>query len=331
MRWLKSNGYFKNIWQDHSPFYEKAKADFGWTGKLGDTRDTFLQDVAAAFQRMFEDEWLDYLTRLQERVGADYLYFSGGCALNIVANTRIIQSGLFKDVFIPPCPGDSGLPIGAAAYTEWKKHGKIGQHSPYLNNAFLPPETTEFSNDVVEETAQLIADGKVVGLCNGMAEIGPRALGNRSIVARPDSTEIARRVSTDCKGREWYRPIAPVMLEKNAKRLTGIDHIHHLARYMLLDYLIPKENRQEIAGVVHLDGTSRIQAVFDRSDNPFLWELLSCVNQKHGIPALINTSFNRRGEPIVHNIEQAMRSARKMGLDAVVANFKLETLNTSGD
>lgn len=326
MDWLRVNGFFKEIWQDKSPFYDKAFADFGWRGELGDTRDGFLQDVAAAFQQIFEDEWLDYLTRLQERVNADYLYFAGGCALNIVANTRIVDGGLFEDVFIPPCPGDSGLAIGAAAFNAWK-HGEVqGAHSPYLNNALLPAAADDYSPELVKETARRIAAGAVIGLCNGAGEAGPRALGNRSIVARPDSLDIARRVSMKCKGREWYRPIAPVMLEKHARRLTGRASIHHLSRYMLLDFLIPEENRAEIVGVVHADGTSRIQTVFRRSDNPFVWDLLSCLDQDFQIPALINTSFNHRGEPIVHTPDQAMQSARNMGLDAVVINYRLSEL-----
>jgi carbamoyltransferase len=324
--WLRANGFFKEIWQDKSPFLDKARAEFGWRGELGNTRDTFLQDVAAAFQQIFEDAWLDYLTRLQERVRADYLYFAGGCALNIVANTRIVDGGLFQDVFIPPCPGDSGLALGAAAYNTWRAGASARRHSPYLNNALLPPAPADYPAELVTETARRIAEGAVVGLCNGPGESGPRALGNRSIVARPDSAAIARRVSMECKGREWYRPIAPVMLEKHARRLTGRPEIHHLSRYMLLDYLIPEAHRPEIVGVVHANGTSRIQTVYAREDNPFLWDLLTCLDEVHQIPALINTSFNHRGEPIVHGPDQALKSARNMGLDAVVINYRLQSL-----
>jgi len=327
--WLRANGFFKEIWQDKTSFHHQAKAEFGWRGELGDTHDVFLQDVAAAFQRIFEDEWLGYLTRLQEQVKADYLYFSGGCALNIVANTRIIDGGLFKDVFIPPCPGDSGLPIGAAAYNSWKQGHVAVRHSPYLNNALLPPCPAEYPAELVTETARLIADGAVIGLCNGMGEAGPRALGNRSIVVRPDSADIARRVSMECKGREWYRPIAPMMLEKHARRLTGREHIHGLSRYMLLDYAIPEPFQAEIAGVVHTDGTSRVQTVFERDDNPFVWDLLTCLDEAHRIPALINTSFNHRGEPIVHGTDQAMKSARNMSLDAVMTNYELYRLSAA--
>lgn len=339
--WLRDHQYFKEIWNDHQLFYTAAKADFGWKGTLGDTRDPFLQNIAASFQQTFQEDWLEYLTQLQQKVKADFLYLSGGCALNIVANTLIVNSGLFQDVFIPPCPGDSGLSLGAAAFMEWTKHGKITPHSPYLNNVGIntrrkPPAptpilqpasgwktTTDVDTHLVQQTADAIAAGKIIGLYQGPGEVGPRALGNRSIIARPDSKALAEKVSITCKGREWYRPIAPVMLEKHAKRLTGLSTIHHLSQYMLLDFEIPEQNRPEIVGVVHANGTARIQTLFQREFNPFLWDLLTYLDEVHQIPALINTSFNAHGEPIVHTPQQAIDSANKMSLDALIINNEI--------
>ncbi len=133
--WLRDHQYFKEIWNDHQLFYTAAKADFGWKGTLGDTHDPFLQNIAASFQQTFQEDWLEYLTQLQQKVKADYLYLSGGCALNIVANTLIVNSGLFRDVFIPPCPGDSGLSPGAAADT-WNgsQTREDRPHGLHLNN-----------------------------------------------------------------------------------------------------------------------------------------------------------------------------------------------------
>jgi len=324
--WLRTNDFFKDCWSDKSAFYEKARSDFGWSGVLGDTRDPFLQEIAAAFQGIFVREWVGYLQKLQERVRADYLYLSGGCALNIVANTRIVDHGMFQEVFMPPCPGDSGLSIGAAAFAEWKKHGTVERHSPFLNNTGLEESPFRSDPELVRQTAQAIADGMVVGVANGAAETGPRALGNRSILARPDSCALAERVSMECKEREWYRPIAPVMLEKNVRQLTGLERIPELSKYMLLDFFISEPNRTSIAGVVHANGTSRIQTLFARDDNPFIWDVLVRLDEVHGIAALINTSFNRRGEPIVHTPEQALESARVMALDAAVINYRYRTL-----
>ena len=127
----------------------------------------------------------------------------------------------------------------------------------------------------------------------------------------------------ECKGREWYRPVAPVMLEKNARYFTGKDSIHPLSRYMLLDFDILPERQAELAGAVHVDGTSRIQTLFVREDNPWLWDLLTRLDERYRVKALINTSFNRRGEPIVHTPEDALASAREMKIDGVVINAKL--------
>ena len=327
--WLRSQGWFKDMWQDHSPFYVAAKSDWGWQGRLGDTRDPFLQNLGACLQAEFQEAWLGYLRQLQASVQADYLYLSGGCALNIVANTEIVESGLFRDVFIPPCPGDSGLSIGAAAFLEWKKYGSVQLHAPYLNNAGLAPSSLSWDQSLIQQVGDAIAEGQIVAVCQGAGEAGPRALGNRSILARPDSKALAQKVSMDCKQREWYRPIAPVMLEKHAQRLTGRSSLHHLSRYMLLDYHIPPARQQEIAGVVHANGTARIQTLFGPSDHPFLWALLSYLDQAHQMPALINTSFNRRGEPIVHTPAQAHHSARQMGLDALVINDSFYSLTST--
>lgn len=326
--WLRYHNWFKDIWGDPMPFYQAALADFGWEGELGDTRDSFLQDIAACFQAEFQETWLTYLSHLQEKVKANFLYLSGGCALNIVANTAIVNSGLFQDVYIPPCPGDSGLSIGAAAYMEWKKHGKVELHSPYLNNAGLVRNTSSYDTELVKKVGDAIACRQIIGIANGPAESGPRALGNRSILARADDKELAQKVSMQCKGREWYRPIAPVMLEKQAKELTGLAHIHHLSRYMLMDFLIPESNRSPMTGVVHANGTARIQTLFDRKENPFIWDLLTYLNERYQIPALINTSFNQKGEPIVHTPEQALKSATHMGLDVLVTDFEFHKLKT---
>lgn len=327
--WLRYHNWFRDIWRDPTPFYKAALADFGWKGKLGDTRDPFLQDVAACMQAEFQETWLNYLAHLQEKVNASFLYLAGGCALNIVANTAIINSNLFQDVYIPPCTGDSGLSIGAAAYLEWKKHGKVALHHPYLNNAGLVIKQMNYDIELVKKVGDALANGQIIGVANGAGEAGPRALGNRSILARADSKEIAQKVSIQCKGREWYRPIAPVMLEKQTKTLTGLQHIHHLSRYMLMDFLIPASNRASIAGVVHANGTSRIQTLFARDENLFIWDLLTYLDEVYQIPALINTSFNERGEPMVHTPMQALHSAIKMGLDALVTDFEFQNLKTS--
>ncbi|HDR52250.1 MAG TPA: hypothetical protein ENN90_11625 [Mariniphaga anaerophila] len=324
--WLIQNRFFQDIWGKTSVFFERAKQDFGVELKSFDQKNPFIQDVAASLQEVFIEQILSKLQDLAEKTGAENLYYTGGSALNIVANTRILESGLFRQVFIPPCTEDSGLALGAAAFTEWKKHGSVHVHNSYLNNWNIEDYQPDFSSETIKQVAQLLADGKIIGVCNGYSEAGPRALGNRSILALAGSKKLAKEISMNKKGREWYRPLAPVALEKNTRYFTGKTKIHPLSKFMLLDFKVIPERREKLAGAVHADGTARFQTLFKREENPFLYDLLDQLDCEHDIKALINTSFNRKGEPIVHTVEDALQSARKMKLDAVVINGNLRML-----
>lgn len=324
--WLVQNDYFANIWGNKKAFFASANAQFGWSKTHLTTDDPFLQDVVATLHHVFLRDFLAKIETLQKRTGADYLYYSGGSALNIVANTQLVESDLFKEVFIPPCPEDSGLSLGAAAYVEWLKHGKLEKHSPYLNNWGLSFPATEYTPNDIKVCADSLVQGMVIGICNGYGEIGPRALGNRSILALANSKKLADKVSMTHKKREWYRPVAPVMLEKNAAYYSEQKKVHQLGHYMLLDFTIATEKQSEIEGVVHVDGTARIQVISSREQNPYLFDLLTYLDEHHGLKALINTSFNIKGEPIVNSIDGAVKSARNMHLDGVVLNGKFEEL-----
>lgn len=317
--WLRQNNWFENIWGKQSHFFEKAKADFGIDLKSFDQRNTFLQDIAATVQELFMREILLKLDDLFTLTGCKNLYYTGSCALNIHTNSAIVESHLFDNVFIPPCPDDSGLAIGAAAYGEWKKEHTFKRHTPFLNNWGIENNQTNYSNDDLNQAAQLLIEGKVIGVSNGWGEVGSRALGNRSLLALPTKA-LANKVSVDHKQREWYRPVVPVMLEKNACYFTGQTTIHQLTRYMLLDIKIPENKQQEIPGVIHANGTARIQTIFSKEDNPYLYDLLILLDEKHGVKALINTSFNTKGYPMVHTEEEALKAASEMGIDAVVVN-----------
>jgi carbamoyltransferase len=264
--------------------------------------------------------------QLFEQGGAEALYYTGGSALNIVANTRIIESNIFKEVFIPPCTEDSGLALGAAAFGEGQKHGEIETHSPYLNNWRISNIWPEYNDEIIAQVAELLLQQKVIGVCNGYGEAGPRALGNRSILALANSKSLANKLSMEKKGREWYRPLAPVALEKNTKYFTEQQQIHLLSKFMLLDFKVLPEKQNELEGAIHADGTARFQTIFARDENPFLFDLLTYLDKKHGVKALINTSFNAGGEPIVHTGEDARKSANKMQLDGLVLNGKFTPL-----
>jgi carbamoyltransferase len=320
--WLRQNNWFENIWGNHSHFFDKVKADFRIDMKSFDQRNTFLQDIAATIQELFMREILLKLDDLQSLTGCKNLYYTGGCALNIHTNSAIVESRLFDQVFIPPCPDDSGLSLGAISYFEWKKGNTIKKHTPFLNNWGIEDYSVNYSNDDLNQVAQLLAEGKVIGVCNGYGEAGPRSLGNRSLLALPTKA-LANKVSIEHKQREWYRPVAPVMLEKNTCYFTGQTSAHPLTRYMLLDLKIPEDKQQEIPGVIHTNGTARIQTIFSKEDNPYLFDLLTLLDEQYNIKALINTSFNTKGEPIVHTEADAMKAANNMGIDEVVVNGRV--------
>lgn len=324
-QWLKTNRYFKDIWKTPNVFFESVQKKFGIFLNDFDTRNPFLQDVAAVFQVEFEKQLLAKITELKHKTQATYLYYSGGCALNIIANTQIVQNNLFEEVFIPPCCNDSGLSLGAAAFLEWQKHGKIELHSPYLNNVGLAQSTSNPTVETIKQVAKLLLEHKIIGICNDFGEIGPRALGNRSIIALANCDKLSQKVSMDCKKREWFRPIAPIMLLKNAEIVTEQKVLHHLSRFMLLDFKIKPSYQADLKGVMHQNQTARIQTLAFESENPFMYRLLSHLDESFGIKALINTSFNSQ-EPIVHTHKQAFASAQKMNLDAVLMNHQLTIL-----
>jgi carbamoyltransferase len=324
--WLREHQFFENIWGEKSAFFREVRKHWKIDLRSFDQRQPFILDCMATLHELFVRETVQIFRRLQGETLTQNLYYSGGCALNIVANTRLVEEKIFDHVFIPPCCEDSGLALGAAAFLEWQKHGELQPHSPCLNNWGLETEVAEADPGETERVALLLQDEKIVGVCNGFGEAGPRALGNRSLLAVANSKALAKRLSMKCKGREWYRPLAPVMLERNARYFTGLPEIDPLSKYMLLDFKVLPERRAELTGAVHADGTARIQTIYNREQNPFLWDLLILLDEKYGIKALINTSFNAQGEPIVHTEDDALKAAGKMGISGVVLNGKFRQL-----
>lgn len=320
--WLKENRFFEGIWTNKKHFFESLKKQWGITLGAIDNRNSFMQDIAATFQYIFERDFMEVLSQLKTHYDVDYLYYTGGSALNIPLNARIVESRLFKDVFIPPCTNDSGLALGAAAFFQYHKNIPILPHSPFLNSLNVPEKYSYTAGDV-KQTASLLAEGKIIGVCNGHSETGPRALGNRSILCRADSAGLAKKLSMQIKGREWYRPLAPIMLVKNARYFTGLKNIHHLSQYMLLEFFIPELHREELSGAVHINNTARIQTVFEKEPIPFIYDLLVYLDEHYGIKALINTSFNVQGKPIIHYPKTAVNDAKTMGLDGVVINGRI--------
>jgi len=271
--------------------------------------ETFHMDVAASVQRVTEEIVLRMTRHAHELTGSSNLCMAGGVALNCVANGRVLREGPFENMFVQPAAGDAGGAVGVAAYiyhhvlgyertSPWQ-HAFLGPRysadgiREYLDKTGMHYEELEES-ELIERTVQAIEDQKIIGWYQGRMEFGPRALGNRSIIADPRNPENRDRVNLKIKFRESFRPFAPSVLEERVSDWFDIDCP---SPYMLLVAQV-REDRRSIPAVTHVDGSARIQTV-DRVTNPLYYRLIERFEEKTGCPVLINTSFNVRGEPIV--------------------------------
>jgi carbamoyltransferase len=264
---------------------------FRYSGK-GDPRFADIAALAAAGQRAFEDALIKVAQWLHRETGSDNLCFAGGTALNCSANERLLRETAFKRVFIPPAPSDepSRADIDAAV----------------ADAPDLLVEHIAHPGDLCGRVADLICEGKVVGLFQGRSEFGPRALGHRSILGDPRKAHMRDWLNDKVKLREWFRPLAPVVLLEHA------DHYFDIANPSpFMQYAAPV--RPEAAAIVpaitHVDGTARLQTV-GPADDPLLNALLRAFEQRTGVPVLLNTSFNGKDEPIVETPAEAMETFR---------------------
>jgi len=320
-RWLADHGWFSEYEGREAAILDAVNHHFGTRYGHFDLRLREFKTIAACIQASFEEEVTSAIAEAQRRTGAHTLYLAGGAALNIPTNARLER--LFEQVHVPPCTNDSGLALGAAAWVEYLDRHELPIHGPFLNTFDVPTEPPTSAD--VARAARLLADGKIIGVCTGAAEIGPRALGHRSLLARADSAPLRRRLSEVIKRREWYRPVAPVLCEESARELLGEDVVRSpLSRYMLGAYPVRPGSKAPLSGVLHEDGTVRPQVVrADDEDNHLLHDLLSMLLHDHGVAALVNTSFNGAGRPIVHRRDEAAATARAMKLDALMVDGSL--------
>jgi carbamoyltransferase len=271
-------------------------------------------NLAAEGQRAFETALLRVAAWLHEQTGLDDVVFAGGTALNCSANGRILRETAFRDVFIPPSAHDGGTALGCALY------GLIelcGQESDFRwTDDFLGPDLDAAAVEaaiataraderlVVEESgsdaalaaraAELLAAGHVVAVHQGRSESGPRALGNRSIVADARHPAMQDFINFRVKGREWFRPLAPLVLAEHASRIFDVDRP---VPFMQLAIDVRPEHREALPAITHVDGTARIQTV-EPQNTPFLYELLAAFEARTGCPVLLNTSLNGKGDPL---------------------------------
>lgn len=284
-------------------------------------------DLAASVQAFFEKAMLHLASHAREATGSKNLALCGGCALNSVANGKLAASGLFDKVYVQPASHDAGTALGAAL---WIHHGILGKSrnhvmdAAYLGPAFegdaiaqaLDEAGVDYraSDDVAADTAQLVAEGNVVGWFQGRMEFGPRALGSRSILADPRRAEMKDVVNKKIKFREEFRPFAPSVLEE---RCAEWFEWSGQAPFMLFVCPVVPDKRERIPAVTHVDGSARIQTVSARA-NPVYHRMISHFEEATGVPVVLNTSFNIKGEPIVNTPAEAIRCFLRTDMDNLV-------------
>ena len=286
-------------------------------------------DLAASVQAVLEETLLRIATDLRRTTGLSKLTMAGGVALNGLANMRILQEAGFDGVWVQPSAGDSGGAIGAAAYmshsilgiprTSSMRHAYLGPaYSDETISTFLDEHdiaaTKLAEPDLTERVADLLVAGNVVGWFRGRMEFGPRALGSRSILADPRSAAMKDTLNEKIKHRESFRPFAPAVIEEEA---SAYFEIGCQSPYMLFIAPVVPDKQAIIPAVTHLDGTARLQTV-SRETNPAFHALISAFGRRTGVPVLINTSFNVRGEPIVCTPAQAYNDFAHTDIDHLV-------------
>jgi carbamoyltransferase len=298
-------------------------------------RNEHYADIAASVQVVTEEVLLTMARALHAATGLPRLCMAGGVALNSVANGRILRETPFEDVFIQPAAGDGGGAVGAALYAYHMvlgrprrfvmEHAYWGQeHSPASIEKFLKANNVahlrlDDEDDLLERVVDGLQAGKVIGWLQGRFEWGPRALGHRSILADPRRAEMKDIVNTKIKFREPFRPFAPSVLSRRAAEFFDLSDPgrHYPARFMLYVVDVKPGQRAAVPAITHVDGTARPQIVHE-ARAPRYHRLIDTFERATGVPMVLNTSFNLRGEPIVNTPEEAFRTFSRSGIDMLV-------------
>jgi carbamoyltransferase len=299
-------------------------------------------DIAASIQRVTEELLLSMAKHLYSETGLKRLCIAGGVGLNSVANTRILGESGFEELYVQPAAGDGGGALGAALWAYncllgkprsftmqhayWGRRNCDAEISDFLRKTGISFQCFENDDQLLDSVVERLMQGKVIGWSQGRFEWGPRALGNRSILADPRNPDMKDIVNAKIKFREPYRPFAPSVLAECAGKYFDLAHApcHHPARYMLYVVPVREKHRSTLPAVTHVDGTARLQTVF-RDQSPRYYGLIERFAQATGVPVLLNTSFNLKGEPIVNTADNAFGTFCKSEMDMLVLeNFLIE-------
>ena len=319
---------------------DKPSPFAGITARLGPQReveseiDPKHKNVAFAVQDACEEAMMTLARAAVAKTGSRNICLAGGVALNSKANGKILSTGIVDRIFVQPAAGDDGVCLGAALAPYLDNGGKLPMHQ--MRHAYLGAENSDEEiekalttyklsatrvTDPAAAAAEMLANGKILGWVQGRMEFGPRALGARSILADPRDPEMNAKVNNAVKFREWWRPFAPSMLAEVAGEYieSATD-----SPFMILTAQVKPEKRSVIPSVTHVDGSARPQTV-ERDVNPLYWRLIREFGNRTGVPVVMNTSFNLRGEPIVSTPTDAVRTFFSSGMDAlVIGSFVVE-------
>ncbi|MFT0714901.1 carbamoyltransferase [Flagellimonas lutimaris] len=325
--------YFNFQYLAFKRYSDKFEEIFGQARKPDEKFTQRHQDIAAAFQRVLEDKVLEICDILYEKTKEDYLVIAGGVSLNSVMNGRIVRESKFKDVYVMPAAGDNGTALGAAYYLYngiLEKPRDFVHDNPYIGTFYNNDQIKavldgaklkyEYVEDICDHAAGLLQKGKIIGWFQDRMEVGPRALGSRSILANPAFPDMKDKINAEVKFREAYRPFAPSAI------IEAKDDFFDLeveAPFMLKVCNVLKDKQSVIPAVTHVDGSARLQTV-RKELHPRYYEVIEKLGNKTGVPVVLNTSFNIQGEPVVESPKDAIRCFWSTGLDAlVIGNYVL--------
>jgi carbamoyltransferase len=299
-------------------------------------------DIAASIQAVTEEIMLKIAQQAYKETGQKKLCMAGGVALNSVANGKILKQTPFEEIYIQPAAGDGGGAIGAALYAYHTILGKPRgfvmehaywgeEHGPDAIETFLKEngiryERLEDEDKLIERVVERLQEGKVIGWCQGRFEWGPRALGHRSILADPRRAEMKDLVNVKIKFREPFRPFAPSVVAERVEDYFALPDAqkHFPARFMLYVVNVKEDKRDILPAITHVDGTGRLQTV-RREQSPKYYRLIESFGEATGVPVVLNTSFNLKGEPIVNTPKEAFHTFAESDMDVLVlGNFVIE-------
>ena len=326
-----SQAYFFTPTSGYPSYFGEKPSNYNELAK----QNQYYADVAASIQAVTEEALLGMARHVHRQTGLKRLCMAGGVALNSVANGRILRETPFEQIYVQPSAGDGGGSVGAALYAYhmalgrprkfvmehayWGQEHSAGEIEEFLTSEGIRHEQFGDEDKLIERVVKGLEEGKAVGWLQGRFEWGPRALGNRSILADPRRAEMKDLVNVKIKFREPFRPFAPSVLAERAEDYFALPEAasHYPARFMLYVVGVKPERRETIPAVTHVDGTGRLQTVC-RETNPRYYRLIETFGQATGVPILLNTSFNLKGEPIVNTPREAFSTFMRSGLDVLV-------------